>query len=76
MKYYKLSKDNGEVKEIKNHRLNLKPVKIYKDENCYYGAGEVCRKFLSVVAKAQNIEKYWDKVANNWVEAINQKKEV
>lgn len=53
MKTYILK--DGEVKEVKQ-KLNLKPAKIYKENDCYYGVGEVSKKFLSIMARALKIE--------------------
>jgi len=78
MKYYKLMKiSNEKVKEVekKDIKFDIKPAKIYQNGSAYFGIGEVSRKFLSVIAKAQSkvageMEEYWDKVANNWIEKI------
>ena len=84
MKYYKLLKNSNEkVKEISKEDIKLnnsfqdiKPAKIYENSLAYYGVGEASRKFLSIIEKAQRnkmnkeMEKYWDDVANRWVEKL------
>lgn len=81
MKYYKLIKNkNGKLTEIKRENIgfNIKPAKIYSTRSAYYGVGEASKKFLTIIEKVQSkmnkeIEKYWDNVANNWIEVIKQK---
>lgn len=84
MKYYKLSPKNimEEINKEDIRIINLtkiKPAKIYKENDCYYGVGEASKKFLSTVQKARRIrrskmnkeiEDYWDRIANNWMEKI------
>lgn len=73
MKYYRIKK--GKVIEVKPI-ANLKPAKIYKDREGYFGVGRACKKFLEVMAKIEEakmqkeMEKYQDKVANNWIEKL------
>jgi len=81
MKCYKLTKNkNGKLTEIKRENIgfNIKPAKIYSTKSAYYGIGEASKRFLTIIEKVQSklnkeIEDYLDKVANNWIEAINQK---
>jgi len=74
MKYYKLQ--NNRVKEIKKENDDIqliRPAKIYKNKSCLYGKGEAVRKFLSIIAaikRSIEMENYFDKVANNWIEKI------
>ena len=73
MKYYRIKK--GKVIEVKPI-ANLKPAKFYKDKEGYFGVGRVCKKGLEVMAKIEEakmqkeMEKYQDKVANNWIEKL------
>ena len=81
MKYYKLIKTkNGKLTEIerKDMKIDTRPAKIYQTKSAYFGIGEASRKFLQIIEKVQfktnkNIEDYWDKVASNWIEEMNQK---
>ncbi len=82
MKYYKLTKTNGKLIEIKREDMEIdinKPAKIYQNESAYFGIGEASRKFLKIIERAQfknkKMEDYWDKVANNWVEKIEKKED-